>query len=201
MAVPRQLGWAVVALAATVTTVHAQQQWPDWMPPVSREQRGAQTGTGWGTWQRGPGCQTFRDQILAQTSEGKVGLSSDGCRVVKGRWYDAYTGAPIQDAQKAVVEHLVAPREADESGAWRWGEDRKNTFFNDTRNLAVVSVEQSREKDGRDPARWLPVDASIRCEYVRRWLQVKWTYKLTVDYVEARALVTTMAACAEASRQ
>lgn len=145
---------------------------------------------------RSPGCQTRRIDVLRQTNRQQATVSKDGCDVTSGLWFDAYTGTPIHDPRDIIVDHLIDPREADESGAWRWPPARKKAFFDDPHNLAIVSRQQSREKQGRDPAQWLPADAGVKCDYcVVRWVELKRTYGLTVDHAEARKLVSAVEEC------
>ena len=70
-------------------------------PPYDRDE--------FGGWSDEDGdCMNTRHEVLAALSSTSVTLSSDGCRVVRGRWPDPYTSRIFSEATDLDVDHLVS---------------------------------------------------------------------------------------------
>ena len=75
--------------------------------------------------------------------------------------------------------------------------DRRQAFANDlTRpQLIAVTNRSGQVKGDRDPAEWMPPEASFACTYIRAWITVKHFYDLSVDKAEFEALKKVLGSC------
>jgi hypothetical protein len=88
--------------------------------------------------------------------------------------------------------------EAWDSGAHSWDAATLRAFANDLdepRALIAVTASSNRSKSDRDPAEWLPSNASYRCAYVADWVVVKHRWRLAVDTAERAALQRVIGGC------
>jgi hypothetical protein len=142
------------------------------------------------------GCDTRREVLIAEsTTPVRVGA---GCSIVGGSWFSAYDGVTTTDASKFDIDHLVPLKEAWDSGAHAWSDDRREAFANDLRlpdSLIAVSASSNRSKSDRDPADWMPPRAEHHCTYVVAWITVKRAWDLSVDPNEHRKLEQVLANC------
>ena len=96
------------------------------------------------------------------------------------------------------IDHVVALKEAWDSGAWAWTAARRRAYANDLgdgRTLRAVSSSSNLSKSDRDPAQWLPPLASFRCAYATWWVDIKVRWRLAVDSKERSVLHRVLAAC------
>ena len=84
-----------------------------------------------GSWEDedGDGHDT-RAEVLEQESLSDVSLSSDGRRVLAGRWVCPYTGVVFDSSSYLDIEHVVPLREAHVSGGWAWSSEKKRRYAN-----------------------------------------------------------------------
>ena len=103
-----------------------------------------------------------------------------------------YTCAVIGgDLRSTDVEHIVALAEAHDSGLQP---AQMLAFSGDPLNLTVAMPWENRiAKSAKDAAGYLP--PRNRCWFARRVLDVKSRWGLTVDAVEASALIGALAGC------
>jgi len=144
----------------------------------------------------GDGCDTRKEVLIAESLEPVQTGSS--CAILSGRWYSIYDNTETTDSSRFDIDHVVALKEAWDSGAWNWSADQRRDFANDLSQpyfLIAVSASSNRSKSDRDPAEWLPTNTSYRCAYVRIWIDVKRAWNLSVDQTEYDALRNTLAAC------
>lgn len=124
-------------------------------------------------------CEDTRNEILIRDSRrGTTGK----CEVETGYWQSEYETFSASQASEITVDHLVALKEAWISGAREWSEDRLKRYFNDLDfefSLSLMSKALNSEKGSNDPSSWLPAQAT--CEYVVRWVAVKYRWNLSVD--------------------
>jgi hypothetical protein len=141
------------------------------------------------------GCDT-RDEVLIAESRTKPRIRS-GCSV-SGSWRSVYDGVTTTRASSFDIDHVVALKEAWDSGAWAWTPARRRGYANDlgnSRSLRAVSAASNREKSDKDPAQWLPPLTSFRCTYATDWVVIKVRWRLSVDTRERAALKRILAAC------
>lgn len=144
----------------------------------------------------GDGCDTRKEVLITESLEPVQTGSS--CAILSGRWYSIYDNTETTDSSRFDIDHVVALKEAWDSGAWNWSADQRRDFANDLSQpyfLIAVSASSNRSKSDRDPAEWLPTNTSYRCAYVRIWIDVKRAWNLSVDQTEYDALRNTLAAC------
>jgi hypothetical protein len=99
----------------------------------------------------------------------------------------AYDGLTVVDAAELDIDHVVALKEAWDSGAWQWTAERRIAYANDQtdpRTLVAVSAESNRAKGDRDPSNWLPATEDT-CRYVADWVAIKTTWGLSMDQSES----------------
>jgi len=142
-------------------------------------------------------CQDTRVEVLVRDN---LASSPEGCRLSAGRWLSWLDGRTVTSSRSLDVDHLVALAEAWRSGASTWSPSRREAFANDLGyewSLRAVSASVNRSKSDKDPARWLPA-AAYRCEYMTRWMLVKYRWGLSVDGRERSVLVSAASgACGE----
>ena len=128
--------------------------WPTFgFPPYSR----AAFGNGW--IDADGDCQDTRQEVLIDESLVPVVLSDDGCRVITGLWFCAYTGEYYSNPSDLDIDHMVPLKAAWESGAWQWDKDQRIWYANDLSNpnhLVAVQARANRQKGAKSPRQWLP---------------------------------------------
>lgn len=107
------------------------------------------------------------------------------------RWaFYARPGSCTTDPKR---DHLVSVAEAHRSGGYAWNNDQRRRFYLDPDNLWVMTATENREKSDHDPAGWLP--RTERCEYIRRWIQVKRDWGLSIDRDEWLRIIRLLSDC------
>jgi hypothetical protein len=148
-----------------------------------------------------PPCLDVRGQVLAAESDVRITTSvpkSGKCRVLTGRWHDPYTGRTITIGNDMDVDHVVPLKEAWDSGAHAWTQQRREDYANDQvdpDHLIAVDKRANRSKGDRDPANWLPPNAAYVCTYVKQWVAVKRRWGLSVDPAEDATIKSRLAQC------
>lgn len=141
------------------------------------------------------GCNTRQEVLIAESrTTPRIGA---GCSVA-GSWRSAYDAVTTTSASSFDIDHVVALKEAWDSGAWAWTSARRQAYANDlgdSRALRAVSAASNRAKSDRDPAQWLPSLTSFRCTYATEWVVVKVRWRLSVDTLERAALRRILSAC------
>jgi hypothetical protein len=140
----------------------------------------------------GDGCDT-RVEVLQQESLKKVSCSLKG-----GSWVSMYDGVKSASPSIFDIDHFVPLKEAWESGAAKWDSETRKRFANDLDyqySLIAVSAKSNRSKSDRDPAEWLPPSQAFLCQYVGRWIAVKYRWSLSVDSNEKAVLVSKLSLC------
>jgi hypothetical protein len=157
------------------------------MVRVEREHRGGYERDFFGYPARfGGGCDT-RDEVLQRDSQSLVQMDPVGCTVVAGDWYSPYDDLWFETPQDIEIDHVVALKEAWDSGAWQWGTAALEAFGNDLtdpRTLRAVSGDSNREKSDKDPSNWLPRNAADVCRFAGDWTAIKARWGLSMDESE-----------------
>lgn len=110
-----------------------------------------------------------------------------------GGIFAAYEDSCYNEYSDVDIEHLVAKREAHDSGMCEADVQTRINFANDLENIALASPTVNRGKSTKDPADWLP--DNNKCWYVWQWLNVKRKYNLTIDQDEKNAIETVLQDC------
>jgi hypothetical protein len=141
------------------------------------------------------GCATRSEVLIAESrTTARVG----GTCSVAGSWRSAYDGALTTAPSGFDIDHVVALKEAWDSGAWDWTPARRKSFANDLgdwRSLRAVTAASNRSKSDKDPGQWLPPLRSFHCTYATEWVVVKVRWTLQVDARERAALERILAGC------
>ncbi len=85
-------------------------------------------------------------------------------------------------------DHVVAQRDAWDSGACRWEEDDWRAFGLDTNNLLLVAAVANNRKSDHGPADYTPPNTAFVCSWINLWVSVKRAYDLTIESDDARAV-------------
>lgn len=134
----------------------------------------------------GDGCDS-RDQVLKRDSVSLPQVDPIDCNVVAGDWISPYDGARWSDPSRIDIDHVVALKEAWDSGAWAWSSDMRRAYANDTsdsRTLLAVTDRVNQSKSDKDPSNWLPPSKSYLCTYLSNWIAVKARWGLSMDHSE-----------------
>lgn len=110
-----------------------------------------------------------------------------------GGIFGAYEDSCFDDYSDVDIEHLIAKREAHDSGMCEADIQTKINFANDLENIALSSPSVNRGKSTKDPADWLP--ENNQCWYVWQWLYVKRKYNMTIDQAEKNAIEAVLQNC------
>ena len=132
------------------------------------------------------GCNT-RDTVLIRDSITPAQVDPFGCGIVAGDWYSTYDDITWSDPGELQVDHVVALKEAWDSGAWNWTADQRRDFANnvdDPRQLRAVTGSVNQSKSADDPSNWIPPHEPFVCEYLADWVYIKTTWSLTLDQSE-----------------
>lgn len=133
----------------------------------------------------GDGCDT-REEVLIRDAVQPPAIGS-GCNIGAGLWYSVYDNVWLNNAQQLQVDHVVALKEAWDSGAKDWDPARRTAFGNDlTSRLTLIAVSSSANSDkgDTDPSNWLPPNPNDVCRYIAAWVVIKSTWDLSMDQSE-----------------
>ena len=137
-------------------------------------------------------CQDTRVEVLISESKVTPSYSSSRhCTVTRGKWYSYYDGKTWTAPGDVDIDHMVALKEAWESGARRWSSTNRTRYANDlglSAALVAVTDNVNQSKSDRDPADWLPPRTAVHCTYAIQWVQVKYRWRLTINSAERSAL-------------
>ena len=134
----------------------------------------------------GDGCDT-REEVLKRDSISKPQVDPYRCYVVAGDWASPYDGKNLSDRGDVDIDHVVALKEAWDSGAWAWSESQRKAYANDMtdrRTLIAVTDRVNMSKSDKDPSNWLPPLRSYWCAYLGDWISVKARWGLSMDQSE-----------------
>ncbi|GAB3644886.1 proprotein convertase P-domain-containing protein [Glycomyces tarimensis] len=139
----------------------------------------------------GGGC-TARQHVLSR--DGVDVQTGSDCQPDSGRWQSDFDNTWTTSVSNATIDHVVALGEAWGSGAWAWSTAQREAFANDVDapQLWIATSSVNSSKGAYDPAQWMPPNSSVRCDYVKAWIHVKYLYALTADPAEKSALQSHM---------
>ncbi len=144
----------------------------------------------------GDGCDTRREVLILEAVQ-KPTVTGD-CDLIGGQWYSVYDGVTTNDPSDFDIDHLIALKEAWDSGAHSWTASQRRAFANDLGNpeaLIAVTASSNRSKSDRDPADWLPPNQNYHCQYIKDWMKIKIFWNLSVDEREFQALRRVASGC------
>lgn len=138
------------------------------------------------------GCDT-RENVLAREV---INGTTTNCDTT-GTWVSLYDNVTTTDPGTFDIDHMVPLAEAWQSGAYTWGSYTREEYANDLGypySLVAVSATSNRSKSDKDPANWMPPTMD-GCEYVARWVAVKYRWNLTVDTAERNKILSVLSWC------
>lgn len=158
------------------------------MIPIEREQGAGYNRElfGYGSPIDGFGCRT-RALVLIRDSLTPPQIDRAGCAVVAGDWFSTYDALTWSDPGELEIDHVVALKEAWDSGANAWSAERLEAFSNDlvdARTLRAVTGEVNQAKSDNDPTNWLPPAPDAVCGYLADWVSIKARWGLSMDESE-----------------
>lgn len=137
-------------------------------------------------------CQDARQEVLIAESKGPVTYETERqCRVETGSWEDPYTGQSFTDPSDLDVDHVVALRDAHDSGAYAWDAQQRRAYANeleDGTHLRAVAKGANRSKGSKGPDEWLPPNPEFRCQYLREVAAIRTRWELTASPEEQAVL-------------
>lgn len=139
-------------------------------------------------WSSVSGTCNAREYVLRR--DGHNVTVGSNCYPTSGSWYSDFDNTWSSCVSCTSIDHVVALKEAWESGAWSWTTSRRQAFANDVASpqLWAVSASVNSSKGAKDPAEWIPPHSPARCDYAKAWINVKYRYGLSVDAAEKNAL-------------
>ena len=156
-------------------------------------------------------CISDRHEILiAQHDSGdgqfELVMSSGGCSVISGRWYDPYDGVYYYSASSVEIDHVVALYESWISGLGNLSASEQRVFANTGSTRAGTKPETSHQflavgnasnssKGSADPAQWMPNQSSYHCTYLKKWVLVKVQNELLFDQAEFDYIASRQGEC------
>jgi hypothetical protein len=135
------------------------------------------------------GCDTRAEVLLRDaTSPPNKGPR---CTLTGGTWISPYDNKTVTSPAGIQIDHVVALKEAWDSGVWAWTPAERQQFANDltdVRTLRAVSSSSNESKGDADPSNWLPPNTADVCPYIGDWIAIKARWQLTMDQSEAGRL-------------
>lgn len=117
-------------------------------------------------------------------------------RALSGDFIDPYTGEKViiikGSSTDTNVDHIVALKEANDSGAMNLSKQERRKLANDPDNLIITSASANKDKTHYDAREWLPSYEPAQCKMVIAQIHVKTKYDLNVDPAEQRALANIL---------
>ena len=136
-------------------------------------------------------CQTTRQEVLIRDADAPVTMSADNCTVIAGMWIDPYTGEQFTNPKDLDIDHLVALKNAWNSGANEWDKEKRKEYANYLGNnfhLLAVKASENRKKGYKAPDEYLPPKQDFQCQYVDLWVKVKSQWELTITGSELKTI-------------
>ena len=107
------------------------------------------------------------------------------CDIQSGELFDYYTGKTISLKDGIDIDHIVAKKNAWDSGGYLWDQETWMKYINDEdRVLIATSDSANRSKGSKDAADWLPENTEYWCKYIIQQIEIKDFYNLSVRQAE-----------------
>ena len=146
-------------------------------------------------------CNTRDDILRRDLTNVRFKVKTHACTVITGTLADPYTGKTIEfkrgkkTSSAVQIDHVVALSNAWQTGAQDLTAEQRRQLANDPENLLAADGPANQQKSDADASEWLPSNASYRCTYVARQVQVKAKYKLWVTADEKKVMERTLNSC------
>jgi hypothetical protein len=194
---PTRTDETVVLMLSKVQTIPSRPN-PDGYERDCDQGKGCVFGHAWSDVDHN-GCDTRNDVLAKQLSSVVFRPGTHQCVVVAGELRDPYTGALIKfekaHASAVQIDHIFPLSLAWDMGANTWSQDRRTEFANDQANLLAVDGPANMAKGDSGPAEWMPINATFRCEYLKKFLTVALGYGLPITRADADSIRHTATRC------
>ena len=140
-----------------------------------------------------PGSCDVREAALIRDGEEEV--VGGGCSVESGRWFDPYTGNTYLQPSEIDIDHVVPLANAWRSGAASWGPAKRERFANVPPDVLAVEDNANQAKGDKGPEAWKPPRGAYHCVYSKKWINIKYQWKLSVTRAEKSALKQMLSTC------
>ena len=144
----------------------------------------------------GVGCETLPELPSHRSSSSSSSSSTTGTGYDRDNWSfnssSARTALMCDSSEH--VDHIVALKEAYDSGAARWTNSTKSQFGNDRQNLWCLDASVNLSKSDHDLADWSGGTCEQRKHIATVTRTVKLKYSLSTDAAEANAITAALAA-------
>lgn len=140
-------------------------------------------------------CVNSFHEALARESVGDPVRSADGCSVLTGTWYDAFTDQWTDDPAALRLDHVVDLLDAWASGAWMWSDAQRQSWATTPAYLNLITIAEEERKAGSGPADYTPTNDAQRCAYLVQYAYAKGLSMLTITEADYLALVEGLANC------
>ncbi|KAL2131980.1 hypothetical protein VTI74DRAFT_4381 [Chaetomium olivicolor] len=139
-------------------------------------------------------CNT-REYVLKR--DGTNVVTNDACTATSGTWFSPYDGATWTAASDLDIDHMVPLKNAWISGANTWSTAKRTQFANDIDipQLWAVTDNVNQAKSDKSPDAWRPPLTSFYCTYAKSWVNVKYSYGLSITSAEKSALTSMLNTC------
>ncbi len=159
----------------------------------------------WRHWVDSDGdCQNTRAEVLIEESLTPVTFRANNpCTVHSGLWVGPWGGQQHTLAGDLDIDHHVPLFNAHLSGGATWSASKKQAYANDLAlafALQATKASYNRQKGARGPEEWRPPLRETWCVYAQDWVDVKYTYSLTVTSLEKGALEDMLSTCEDGSK-
>ena len=158
-------------------------------------------------WDVGSGCN-LRARILQATSIVSV-VTSNGCTVTYGSWYDPYTGNTLTGnpyrgdgtANDLDIDHIIPLAYVNAHGGYDWSPSQKKAYGQSLEAYqngvyVAVSAAENRRKSDSGPSEYYPPNSAYRCEYATKWRDLARIYDLSLSRADYEVVEDVLIECA-----
>ena len=138
----------------------------------------------------GVGCEVLPEPPGGPRTVTTTASTTSGSGYDRDNW--SYNSSSARSAlacdSSEHVDHIVALKEAYDSGASSWSSGRKSTFANDRANMWCLDAGLNRSKSDHDLAEWGSGSCEQRKHIAVVTVSIKRKYNLSIDAAEQRAI-------------
>ncbi len=142
----------------------------------------------------GVGCETLPEPPERRSSSSSSSTTETGYNRDNWSFNSSSARAALMCDSSEHVDHIVALKEAYDSGAANWTNSRKSQFANDFSNLWCLDASVNLSKSDHDLADWSGGTCEQRKHIATVTSTVKSTYGLSTDTAEVNAITAALAA-------
>ena len=137
-------------------------------------------------------CFDTRSEVLIRDALSDVQFyQQNPCKVYSGKWHDPYSDQLYTRAIEVEIDHVVALKNAYDSGAWSWKPELRclyANFMGDPEHLVSASSNANKAKGDKGPEGWMPKNLAFSCQHLHNWLMVKYVWNLNMTEKEVAAI-------------